>query len=184
MPFSCQWDAPKRCQEFNWIFTVVQPSHNVQSVSSQAPQDIKRQVRGRPNSSQARQGVSVEVRSGNPHARWRHRSLLQGPLYLLRRSHRFLQTIAGLLPLANRVVVELSGLDAIDRAGLGELVVVHMWAKATGCSLKLAGANPRIQQLFALTNLLAVFDVHSTLDDALVSFQPRAAEAKIAVHAA
>lgn len=96
----------------------------------------------------------------------------------------FSQKIADLLPRAHQVVVELSELEAIDSAGLGELVVVHMWAKASGCSLKLAGASPRIRQLFELTNLLSVFDAHLTLDDALLSFQPRVARAKVAVHAA
>lgn len=96
----------------------------------------------------------------------------------------FSQTIAGLLPHARRVVVELSGLEAIDSAGLGELVVVHMWANARGCSLKLAGASARIRQLFELTNLLSVFDVHPTLDDALLSFRSRGAKARTAVHAA
>jgi anti-anti-sigma regulatory factor len=46
-----------------------------------------------------------------------------------------------------------------------------MWIRASGSSLKLAGANPRIRQLLELTNLLSVFDVHPTLDDALLSFQ-------------
>lgn len=96
----------------------------------------------------------------------------------------FSQKIGGLLPHVRRVIVELSGLEAVDSAGLGELVVVHMWAKASGCSLKLAGADPRIRQLFELTNLLSVFDLHPTLDDALLSFQPQVAKAKIASHAA
>ena len=96
----------------------------------------------------------------------------------------FSQKISDLLAHTSQVVVELTGLEAIDSAGLGELVVVHMWANATGCTLKLAGANPRIRQLFELTNLLSVFDVHPTLDDALVSLQPRVAKAKIAGHAA
>ena len=96
----------------------------------------------------------------------------------------FSQKIAELLPKVRQVVVELSGLDALDSAGLGELVVVHMWAKASGCSMKLAVANPRIQQLFELTNLISVFDVHPTLDDALLSFQRPVAKAKTADHAA
>ena len=83
----------------------------------------------------------------------------------------FSQKIAELLPHARRVVVELSELEIIDSAGLGELVVVHMWVRASGCALKLAGANPRIRQLLELTNLLSVFDVHPTLDDALLSFR-------------
>jgi anti-anti-sigma factor len=96
----------------------------------------------------------------------------------------FSQKIGELLPHARRIIVELSGLEAVDSAGLGELVVVHMWAKASGCSLKLAGGNPRIRQLFELTNLLSVFDFHATLDDALLSIQPQVAKAKIAGHAA
>ncbi len=96
----------------------------------------------------------------------------------------FSENIAGLLPKARQIVVDLSGLEAIDRAGLGELVVVHMWIRASGCSLKLAGANTRIRQLFELTNLLSVFDVHPTLDDALLSFQRQSAKPKTAAHAA
>jgi anti-sigma B factor antagonist len=96
----------------------------------------------------------------------------------------FSRKIAELLPNARQIVVELSGLEIIDSAGLGELVVVHMWVKASGCSLKLAGANRRIQQLLELTNLLSVFDVHLTLDDALLSFQRNVAKTRTAVHAA
>lgn len=94
----------------------------------------------------------------------------------------FSQKIAELLPNARRVVVELSGVEVVDSAGLGELVVVHMWIRASGCALKLAGANARIQHLLELTNLLSVFDVHPTLDDALLSFQRKVA--KTAVQAA
>ncbi len=94
----------------------------------------------------------------------------------------FSQKIAELLPQARQIVVELSGLEIIDSAGLGELVVVHMWIRASGCALKLAGANARIRQLLELTNLLSVFDVHPTLDDALLSFQRKVA--KTAVQAA
>ena len=95
----------------------------------------------------------------------------------------FSQAIAGLLH-APQIVVELSGLEAIDSAGLGELVVVHMWAKASGSSLILAGASPQVRQLFELTNLSSVFEVVPTLEDALQSLRPPAAKAKVAVNAA
>jgi anti-sigma B factor antagonist len=95
----------------------------------------------------------------------------------------FSQKIAELLPHARRVVVELSELEVIDSAGLGELVVVHMWIRASGCALKLAGANPRIRQLLELTNLLSVFDVHPTLEDALLSFRQSTAT-RASFHAA
>lgn len=96
----------------------------------------------------------------------------------------FSQRIGELLPQARQVVVDLSGLEIIDSAGLGELVVVHMWIRASGCALKLAGANPRIREVLELTNLLSVFDVHPTLDDALLSFQRNVAKVRTAVHAA
>ena len=96
----------------------------------------------------------------------------------------FSRKISELLPSARQIVVDLSGLEAVDSAGLGELVVVHMWIRASGCSLKLAGANPRVRELFELTNLLSVFDVHPTVEDALLSFQRQSAQAKTAAHAA
>jgi anti-sigma B factor antagonist len=96
----------------------------------------------------------------------------------------FSEKIGGLLPDVRQVILDLSGLDVIDSAGLGELVVAHMWTRASGCSLKLAGANFRILQLFELTNLMSVFDVYPTLDDALVSFRRQSVQAKTAIPAA
>jgi anti-sigma B factor antagonist len=96
----------------------------------------------------------------------------------------FSAKIAELLPNARKVIVELSGLEIIDSAGLGELVVVHMWIRASGCLLKLSGPNPHIRKLLELTNLLSVFDVHATLDEALLSFQLQVGKGRTAVQAA
>jgi anti-anti-sigma factor len=96
----------------------------------------------------------------------------------------FSDQIARLLPDTRKVVVDLSGLEVIDSAGLGELVVVHMWVQGCGCALKLAGANAHICQLFELTNLASVFDMYSTLDDALLSFRRQTIGAKTAASAA
>jgi anti-anti-sigma factor len=91
----------------------------------------------------------------------------------------FSQKIAELLPHAHQLVIEFSGVEAIDSAGLGELVVVHMWVRACGCSLKLAGLNPRIHDTLALTNLLSIFDIRPTLEDALLSFPPKVAKSSV-----
>ncbi len=96
----------------------------------------------------------------------------------------FSSRIAELLPHTRRLVLELSDLEVIDGAGLGELVVVHMWARASGCTMKLAAAGDRVQQLFEHTNLVSVLDVHPTLDDALLSFREQIAPKKKAFHAA
>jgi anti-anti-sigma regulatory factor len=39
--------------------------------------------------------------------------------------------------------------------------------------------NPRIQHTLELTNLLSVFDVHPTLDDALLSFQGKVPKSSV-----
>jgi anti-sigma B factor antagonist len=96
----------------------------------------------------------------------------------------FSEKMVALLPDARQIVVELGGLDALDSAGLGELVVMHMWIKACGCSMKLAGANPQIRELLELTNLISVFDIHPTLNDALLSFLRPIAKTTTADHAA
>jgi anti-anti-sigma factor len=96
----------------------------------------------------------------------------------------FSQKISELLPNTRQLVVEFSGLEIIDSAGLGELVVVHMWTRASGCALKLAGANARILNLLELTNLSRVFDIHPTLDEAVLAFGSESEESPSAGHAA
>ena len=78
------------------------------------------------------------------------------------------EKIADLLLQTRNLVLELSGIEMIDSAGLGELVVVLMWVQASGCSIKLAGPSRRIQELLELTNLASVFEIHPTLADALL----------------
>ena len=48
----------------------------------------------------------------------------------------------------------------------------------------MAGANARILEMLELTNLLSIFDVHPTLDDALLSFQQKIMKSRNAVNAA
>ena len=87
----------------------------------------------------------------------------------------FLERLTGLLPHTQQLIVELGGVEMIDSAGLGELVMVLMWAQACGCSIKLASARHQIQDLLELTNLASVFEIHPTLNHALLGFQGQAA---------
>jgi len=81
----------------------------------------------------------------------------------------FSRTISELLPHTRQLIIELSGVEMIDNASLGELVVVQMWARASGCALYLAAASDQVRELFERTNLTSVLEVHPTLDDALLS---------------
>lgn len=79
--------------------------------------------------------------------------------------------IAALLPDTRQLVLELSDVEMIDSAGLGELALLLTWSRATGCSIKLAAPSRRVRQLLELTNLASVFEIHPTLEEAVLAFR-------------
>ena len=83
--------------------------------------------------------------------------------------------IAELAPRTRRVVIDLSGVDMIDAAGLGALISVALRAQASQCSVKLAAPGSLIRQLLELTQLTSVFEVHPTLDAATMASRGQAA---------
>jgi anti-sigma B factor antagonist len=83
--------------------------------------------------------------------------------------------IAELGPQTRRVVIDLSGVEIIDAAGLGALISVALTAQARQCSIKLAAPSNLIRQLLELTKLTSVFEVHPTLDAATVASPGQAA---------
>jgi anti-sigma B factor antagonist len=85
------------------------------------------------------------------------------------------EKIAGLLPTTRQLIIELSGVEIIDSAGLGELALMLTWARAMGCTIKLAAPSDRVQHLFELTNLASVFEIHPTLEAALPGFREQPA---------
>jgi len=87
------------------------------------------------------------------------------------------EEIAELAPQPRRVVIDLSGVEMIDAAGLGELVSVAVAAQASGCSIMLAAPGDFIRRVLTLTNLTSVFEVYPTLDAAIRAFNGQAAAA-------
>ena len=77
--------------------------------------------------------------------------------------------VADVLPSARRMVVDLAGVEAIDSAGLGELVLLHMWSEAAGYTLKFASPRASVRRLLVLTNLVAVFDAYGSVAEALAA---------------
>lgn len=92
----------------------------------------------------------------------------------------FLEQLAKLCSHSRRLVVDLSGIEIVDQAGLGELVIALMWTQANGCELKLAAAKPPLHQLLEVTNLLLVFETHPTVEEAALSFRQSPKKAKAA----
>jgi anti-sigma B factor antagonist len=81
----------------------------------------------------------------------------------------FVRKASELLPQAEMLVLDLSQVETIDGAGLGHLLELLSRAQKSGCSLKLVAPEGRVRELLELTNLVSVFEVNSTLDQALAS---------------
>jgi len=68
------------------------------------------------------------------------------------------------------VVLDLTRVDAIDGGGMGVLVFLQGWARATEVDLKLMNPTSRVRELFELTNLDSVFEIFSS--EGAVSSRP------------
>lgn len=68
------------------------------------------------------------------------------------------------------VVVDLKEVRFIDSSGLGALVSGFKNASARQAGLKLSGVQSQVKSMFELTRLHRVFEIYSTMDDALASF--------------
>ena len=62
------------------------------------------------------------------------------------------------------VVLDLTRVDAIDGGGMGVLVLLQEWARATEVDLKLMNPTSRVRELFELTNLDSVLEIFSSED--------------------
>ena len=68
-----------------------------------------------------------------------------------------------------RLVLNMSGLEFIDSAGLGALVSCLRRAAAEGGDLRLAEVPPFCRSIFELTRLTRVFDVTESEDEAVAA---------------
>jgi anti-sigma B factor antagonist len=72
---------------------------------------------------------------------------------------------------SQRVILDLTGVTAMDSAGIGELALVQSRAQEKNVTLKCAGANVRVLNLLQITRLDSVLEIYDTLDEALASYQ-------------
>jgi anti-sigma B factor antagonist len=80
------------------------------------------------------------------------------------------ETMLGILePGGQQLVIDLSQVNFIDSSGLGALLSGFKSANLRSGSLVLAGLQSRVQSMFELTRLHRVFDIYSSVDDALAN---------------
>lgn len=71
---------------------------------------------------------------------------------------------------ARNFVVDFARTSYIDSSGLGVLVSLSKKTREAGGELRLAGLNEDLQTLFELTKLDTLFQIRSTLEEALDGF--------------
>lgn len=62
---------------------------------------------------------------------------------------------------SRRILIELSGVDSIDAAGLGTLVFLLHWSHEQKVELVFTDPSPRVRQALELTNLDAVLPINN-----------------------
>jgi anti-sigma B factor antagonist len=70
------------------------------------------------------------------------------------------------------VIVDLGGVHHINSAGLGSLVAALITVRKSGGDIRLVRVCRNLQEIFTITRLAKIFDVHDTLEDARNAFRP------------
>ena len=71
---------------------------------------------------------------------------------------------------SKKILLNLSEMDYIDSNGLGELVQAYRESHRKGASLRLLKPQDRVTKTLRLTNLLPMFTVYDSEDEALKAF--------------
>jgi anti-anti-sigma factor len=108
--------------------------------------------------------LSLEAQTGGAVVLYCQGRIIFGP-----EARALTEVVAEVLPTSRRMVIDLADVDSVDSAGLGELVLLHMWAEAAGYALKFASPRKSVRQLLELTNLISVFDAYGSVADAVAA---------------
>jgi anti-sigma B factor antagonist len=70
-----------------------------------------------------------------------------------------------------KILLDLAGVNAIDSSGIGEMVACYTTVTKREGQLKLLRMSPKINDILQVTQLITVFDVFDTEEEALASFR-------------
>lgn len=68
-----------------------------------------------------------------------------------------------------KLLISFANVDHLSSAALGTLITVHNRVKQRGGQLRLSNIDPQIYEVFTITKLHKLFEIHDTDDDALAS---------------
>jgi anti-sigma B factor antagonist len=69
-----------------------------------------------------------------------------------------------------KVLISFSNVDHLSSAALGTLITINSKIKAKNGQLRLANIDPQIYEVFVITKLNRLFEIHDTTEEALQSF--------------
>ncbi|MEM7353280.1 MAG: STAS domain-containing protein [Acidobacteriota bacterium] len=72
---------------------------------------------------------------------------------------------------ARNILADLGGVSTIDSSGIGELVSAFTSVSNRGGQLKLVNLPPKVTDILQITQLISVFEVHDSIDEAIDSFE-------------
>lgn len=70
-----------------------------------------------------------------------------------------------------RLLINFSDVDHLSSAALGTLITVNSRIKAMGGQLRLSNIDPQIYQVFVITKLNKLFEIHENTEKAIASFR-------------
>jgi anti-sigma B factor antagonist len=94
-----------------------------------------------------------------------------GQICVRQEAARFGQAVNKFLSSRKNIVLELSAVEAIDSAGLGELVLLSMQARAAECEVRLAAPSEDLLNLLRLSNIASLSEIYSGVEQALASLR-------------
>lgn len=65
------------------------------------------------------------------------------------------------------LVLDFGSLETLDSAGIGELVLIKMQARALNRDIRIVAASERVRHLLKLTNVASLFEFFDSIDAAL-----------------
>jgi anti-anti-sigma factor len=71
---------------------------------------------------------------------------------------------------APRLLISFANVDHLSSAALGALITINHKVRAKQGQLRLADIDPQIYEVFTITRLNMLFQIHQTSEDAIKSF--------------
>lgn len=72
---------------------------------------------------------------------------------------------------ARKIVLDLSGVNFMDSAGIGTLALLYSSAQKENVEFKIAAPSSFVRDLLDLTRLDSVLEIHPSVNDALEAFR-------------